>query len=130
VSRKTALIVSFSLLVLFAMLLGISLLVRSGREGMEVRTQRKVSEERILQGGNPLETAAPVMPGDRIDINTADAETLQRLPGIGEKLAEAILTYRNAHGPFPGPEALKNVDGIGEELYSRISPYLTAGDGS
>ena len=129
-SRKTALIVSFSLLLLFALLLGISLLVRSGREGMEVRTQRKASAERILQGGDPLETAAPVMPGDRIDINAADAETLQRLPGIGEKLAGAILAYRDANGPFPGPEAIRNVEGIGEGLYSRISPYLTAGDGS
>jgi competence protein ComEA len=129
-SRKNTLIVSFSLVFLFALLLGISLLVRSSREGMEVVTQRKASEEAILQGGDPLETPAPVMPGDVIDLNTADAETLQRLPGIGEKLAGAILAYRDAHGPFREPEELKNVEGIGEEIYSRISMYIAAGDGS
>ena len=129
-SRKSALIISVSLVLLFTLALGISLLVRSGREGMEVVTQRKASEEEILQGGDPAEKEGPVMPGDVIDLNTADAQTLQRLPGIGEKLAAAILAYRDAHGPFRTLEDLKKVEGIGEETYARISIYLTTGDGS
>ena len=129
-SRKSALIISVSLVLLFALALGISLSVRSGREGMEVVPQRKASAEQILQGGDPAEREAPVMPGDVIDLNTADAQALQRLPGIGEKLAGAILAYRDAHGPFRTPEDLKKVEGIGEETYARISIYLTTGDGS
>ena len=129
-SRRNTLIVSVSLVFLFALLLGILLLIRSSREGMEVLTQRKASEEAIQQGGDPLETPAPVMPGDVIDLNTADVETLQRLPGIGEKLAGAILSYREVHGPFRNITELKSVEGIGEEIFARISPYLTAGDGS
>ena len=38
--------------------------------------------------------------GYLIDINTADARTLETLPGIGEVLAESIMAYREEHGPF------------------------------
>ena len=71
-SRRNTLIVSVSLVFLFALLLGILLLIRSSREGMEVLTQRKASEEAIQQGGDPLETPAPVMPGDVIDLDIRD----------------------------------------------------------
>ena len=130
VSRKTTVILSAVLVLVFFLLLCISLLVQNSRQGMEVRTQRRASQEEILQGGNPLETPGPVMPGERIDINTADAETLQRLPGIGEKLASAIIRYRDANGPFRDPAELQAVEGIGPELVSGISSYITIGDGS
>lgn len=49
----------------------------------------------------------------RININTADAETLQLLPGIGEVLAQRIVAYRTEHGPFSSIRDLEQVDGIG-----------------
>lgn len=51
---------------------------------------------------------------EMVNINTAPAEKLARLPGIGEALAERIVAYREANGPFSSPEALMQVDGIGE----------------
>lgn len=49
----------------------------------------------------------------RININTADVETLTFLIGIGEKKAQAIVDYRNEHGPFRTIKQLEEVKGIG-----------------
>ena len=62
-----------------------------------------------------------------MDINTADAEALMTLPGIGETRARAILEYRDTHGPFAYPEDLIRVSGIGEGILEDILEYITAG---
>ena len=50
-----------------------------------------------------------------VDINTADAETISaELNGIGMTKAEAIVKYREKHGPFKSPEDLSLVKGIGD----------------
>jgi competence protein ComEA len=50
-----------------------------------------------------------------VDINTADAETMSaELNGIGMTKAEAIVEYREKHGPFKSPEDLSLVKGIGD----------------
>jgi len=51
----------------------------------------------------------------RIDVNTADSKTLQQLYGIGPKLAEAIIAFREEHGAFFFNEDLIYVKGIGEK---------------
>lgn len=55
---------------------------------------------------------APTEQAEPVCVNTADAEELMRLPGIGPAKAEAILSYREAHGPFSSLEELEKVDGI------------------
>ncbi len=62
-----------------------------------------------------------------IDINTATKEELIRLPGIGEAMAERILSYREENGPFVSVEELSNVRGIGPKKLQRIAPYCTTG---
>ena len=59
-----------------------------------------------------------------VNINTADAETLQTLPGIGETKATEIIAYRDEHGAFGSIEDIKNVSGIGEGTFSRISSRI------
>lgn len=56
----------------------------------------------------------------RVNINTAGKEELMTLPGIGEAKAEAILSYREQHGKFSTAEALMEVSGIGEGVFSRL----------
>lgn len=62
-----------------------------------------------------------------LDINHADSEALQALPGIGEVLAGRIIAYRDENGPFSSPDQLMNVEGIGEKRLEAILDYITIG---
>lgn len=60
-----------------------------------------------------------------IDINTADRETLDLLPGIGPALAERIASDRNANGPYESIEDLQRVHGIGPRIINNIRHLVT-----
>ena len=62
---------------------------------------------------------------EKVNINTADAAALATLPGIGEKRAADIIAYREANGPFPIPEAITYVPGIGESILKNIIDRIT-----
>lgn len=62
-----------------------------------------------------------------VNINTADAETLAALPGIGQVLAKRILAYRQQNGPFRAVEEITNVEGIGEKKAEAILELITVG---
>jgi competence protein ComEA len=63
-----------------------------------------------------------------ININFADAETLQLLPGIGETRAQAIIAYREEHGLFTAKEELTQVSGIGQETLKEIQDLIEIRD--
>ena len=65
------------------------------------------------------EKAAPV------NLNTATVTELERLPGIGPKVAARIVDYRAKKGPFHKTEELMNVQGIGEKSYLKLRAQLT-----
>jgi competence protein ComEA len=60
-----------------------------------------------------------------ININTATAEELEALPGIGTELARRIIEYRTANGPFTDPEDIQNVDGIGSGKFEAIKDLIS-----
>lgn len=62
---------------------------------------------------------------EKISINSASAQELEKLRGIGPVLAERIVEYRRVHGPFTGPEDLKQVEGIGQKTAEEIGDYVT-----
>lgn len=68
-----------------------------------------------------------LLPGERIDVNTASLLDLTRLPGIGESKAQAIVDWREANGPFQTADQLLEVKGIGEGILENIRPYVTVG---
>jgi len=61
---------------------------------------------------------------ERIDINTASVEELQRLPGVGPALASRIVEHRGKHGPFKRPQDVIIVRGMSAKLYRRIAHLL------
>lgn len=67
----------------------------------------------------------PLAPGERIDIDRADARSLTRLPQVGPALARAIVADRDSNGAFGSLEALDRVPGIGPGTLRRLAPHLT-----
>ena len=60
-----------------------------------------------------------------VDINAASAEELERLPGIGSKLAEEIVLWRQTNGPFMQKEDILLVDGVSRSVYNDLVDYIT-----
>ena len=61
----------------------------------------------------------------KININTADEETLQQLPGVGPVLAQRIVAWREANGSYQIPEDLLAVEGIGLQKLDAIRDFIT-----
>jgi competence ComEA-like helix-hairpin-helix protein len=69
----------------------------------------------------PAPTLDPIL---RMNLNTASARELERLPRIGPKTAVLIIAYRDEHGPFLRVADLVRVRGIGEKTLARLEPHL------
>lgn len=92
----------------------------AGAEGLyTVSTERTAASSGLLPEEEP-ETGP-------VNINTAGREELATLPGIGEKLAERIIAYREEHGNFAMVEELENVSGIGEGKLAALREYVCVG---
>ena len=70
------------------------------------------------------EAARPLAPGERIDVNRADAVQLQRLPGVGPARAAAIIRERAAGGAFASPADIERVPGVGRAMIERWADAL------
>ena len=94
----------------------------------QVRSMTAQPEEALIGGDADMgHTALELLPGEKLDLNTATVEELQRLPGIGEKLAQAIVSFREQNGPFQTAEDLLQVPGIGEKRLAAIRDQVTTG---
>lgn len=81
-----------------------------------------------LSAGSALAATKPA-PAGKININTATAEQLTAVPGIGVKLAARIVEHRQKNGSFKSVQELMNVKGVGEKSLTRLEPFLVATDG-
>lgn len=102
--------------------------------GNSVDTPRPVSEARERAVSRPArepDAAAPNDPGPvrsdvprRVDLNQASLSDLEALPGIGPKLAQRVIEFRNERGPFRNVEDLREVKGIGRKKFDRLRPHV------
>lgn len=83
----------------------------------------KVNGHQILKDGDhfvvPLEEETVC-----ISINTANAQQLQSLPGVGPKMAQRIIAYREENGLFQIVEDLQNIKGIGPKVFAKMRDLL------
>ena len=91
-------------------------------------TRRPAAE--YQDASEPEEVPRPdsLLPGEVINLNTADIYDLQRLPGIGEKRAQDIIAWREEHGPFQTLEELTEVSGIGPVILENLRAYAAVGN--
>ncbi|MEE9218830.1 MAG: ComEA family DNA-binding protein [Acidobacteriota bacterium] len=61
----------------------------------------------------------------RLDVNKASAQELEALPYVGPALAQRIVDFREAHGPFKSVDDLLKVQGIGEKILARLRSRVT-----
>ena len=112
--------VHYALLALTVVFLG-ALAFFSVRSAAAPADEYTVAVERSVPAEQVVPEKAP------IDINTASAEELQELMGIGPVLAQAIVDYRAEHGPFASVDELLEVSGIGATKLDNIRSDVTVG---
>lgn len=88
----------------------------------------------VLTDGQQVLVGAPVAasgaggavaPDGRVNLNTASADDLDAIPGIGPVTAESIVTWRQRNGSFHTIDELQEVDGIGPGKFAKIKPHVT-----
>ena len=78
----------------------------------------------VAAPGGPVASGATT-PAALVDLNTATADQLDALPGVGPVMAQRIIQYRTDHGPFQSVDQLRQVSGIGDAKYADLSPLVT-----
>jgi competence protein ComEA len=102
----------------------------------EVRIPRAASSQTRSQGGVTARSSAKSttrrkpkkknkhLAPKSITLNTATLAQLDTLPGVGPKLAQRIIDYRNQHGAFASLDQLRKVAGIGQKRFDELKGYL------
>jgi competence protein ComEA len=101
----------------------------------ELRDQQQVVVPRVGEpdvappaGSTPPGRSGEIPLSAKVNINTATADELDTLPGVGATTARRILDYRAAHGPFKSIEDIQQVTGIGDATYQKLKDLITVGN--
>lgn len=112
-----------------AVLIVLSALLLAGAGILYLRNARPycgitVVEDGLKQQVTLKEIDSRLKEERKVNINTATAEQLTVIPGVGEVLAERIVGYRKTSGSFHSPRDLMNVKGVGEKKLEQMSDYV------
>ena len=72
----------------------------------------------------PAAFAEEAAPAGTVNLNTASTEQLQMLPRVGPALAQRIIEFREANGPFQSVDEILAVKGIGESSFEKLEPWI------
>lgn len=92
------------------------------RQNASILTSHNISS---MPSNTAESTSIASISEGKVNINTATAEDLELLPGIGEVLAQRIITYREEKGLFDDVDELLNIKGIGPNKLDAIRMYIT-----
>ena len=137
-SRKKLVGISLVLCLGFTAAMAVKSMFFSSRREVTVKTSAQRSGDENFGGSEFPEFQEPVSEPQtaspekdspaRLNINSASAEELETLPGIGPVLAEEIVDYREKNGYFESVEEIINVSGIGKAKFKAISEDITVGE--
>jgi len=102
-----------------------TLLINQARiveDGEQIRIYTK---EEAMDMEVPKETRTDLADEGKVNINTASAEELMSLPGIGRAKADAIVSFREETGAFRSVEDIMKIAGIKEAVFSKIRDMIT-----
>jgi competence ComEA-like helix-hairpin-helix protein len=95
-----------------------------GANSTESETVSSASPKKKPKGRKHAVTRKKPIHPPVLNLNTASFSQFQLLPGIGPKMAQRIVEYRKAHGPFQNPGQLTEVKGIGPKKLEKLKPFL------
>jgi len=105
--------------------------VSCDQQGQQAQTEPGMQEgDQTAQapGEQPME-GQQAMPSEPIDVNTATAEELAMIPGLDQTLAQNIIDYREANGPFSSVDDLSQVTRMDQQTLDSIRGWVTVGEG-
>lgn len=88
----------------------------------EEAEEKRAQGEEVPQAGDSPKEASDT---GKVNLNTATAQELQSLPGIGEVKAASIIEYRESHGRFTSIEELQEISGIKGKVFQKIADLVT-----
>ncbi|WP_188615103.1 helix-hairpin-helix domain-containing protein [Lysinibacillus alkalisoli] len=101
----------------------------------QINAAKRLQDEMIIYvpqiGEEAMDLSMPSFPSTQeattpqVNINTADEAALTTIPGVGPAKAKAIISYREQQGAYQTIEDIKNVSGIGEKTFDKLSEYIT-----
>lgn len=103
---------------------------RAARQPPAVRSPAGPEDRFAQRTDPPLDHGSGGDAAPTVNVNTATAADLERLPGIGPVLARRIVEHREAKGLFRRLDDLLEVKGVGPKLLRRIQPWLRLDDGT
>ena len=93
---------------------------RKGEAHGEVLT----GEGSAATGAGQALTSGSQLPAQKLSLNSATLEQLDALPGVGPSIAQQIIAYRQANGPFTSVDQLSEVPGIGPAKLEKLRPLV------
>ena len=96
-----------------------------GTDLSTINLARKVSDGEQIAVGVPGAADAAGASAGKVNVNSASAEELATLPGIGPVLAQGIIDFRETNGPFGSVDELTEVSGIGPAVLAKIKDLVT-----
>lgn len=135
--RQSIIVIGFGLIILSAVILyyALSMPKISVSQASSVHISSEDISENSSYAGNASpqkETSQSSRENDTsvavnypLNLNSCTAEELMSINGIGEVKANHIIEYREYLGGYTSVEQIKNIKGIGDGIYEKVSPYLT-----
>lgn len=135
--RQSIIVIGFGLIILSAVILyyALSMPKISVSQASSIHICSEDISENLSSAGNASpqkETSQSTTENDTsiavnypLNLNSCTAEELMSISGIGEVKANHIIEYREYLGGYTSVEQIKNIKGIGDGVYEKVSPYLT-----